>query len=270
MCFVLCLTLCFCACAAPGQVATNTPQQQQNVYPPVIEDTPERQQGLQEAWKRFLTEWRLPEVQPDLMPVLNTPRALPTELAGRININPKSSVLGEVEAKEALRRFIERSGTVLGDSSIGLGNLSLASFTNEGTFFRALYWQTNFPFQLAEGYGELRFTISKKGELLQMSSTLLPAVSLPMRAEITSKTVYDKLLGREFTYTTIAGQPQGYKLSRQEDIKIGELVIYPKLEGNRLKIHLALPVVVGKGMTWTVYVDAIKGDELGVKQNFAS
>lgn len=269
MSFIICLILCLGGCAAPGQVATNTPQQQ-NIYPPVIEDTPERQLALLEAWKRFLTEWRLPEVKPDLMPVLNTPRALPAELAGRININTKPGVFGEIEAKEALRRFIDRSGAVLGGESVSLRNLSLASFTNEGNFFRALFWQTNFPFQLAEGYGELRFTIGKNGELLQMSSTLLPAVSLPMRAEITSKSIYDKLIGREFAYTTIAGQPQSYKLAKQEEIKIGEMVIYPKVEGKRLEIHLALPVVVGRGMTWTVYVDAINGDELGVKQNFAS
>ncbi len=270
---ITCFALIGGACAAPGQVATNTPQQQQNSYPPFVEDTAERQQFSQEAWKKFLAEWRLPELKPDLMPVLNTPRALPMELAGRININTKpasSGSFGEMEAKEALRRFIERSSSVLSGEPVGLSDLSLMSFANEGNFYRAVFWQANYPFQIAEGYGELRFAIGKNGELLQWSSSLLPATKLPTRAEIKSQAIYDKLLGRQFSYSTIAGQPQSYKTTKREEIKIGELMVYPKLTGNRLEIHLAFPVTVGNGMTWTVYVDAINGDELGVKQNFAS
>ena len=267
---IICLTLHFGGCAAPGQIATNMPQQQQNSYPPFIEDTPDRQRSFQEAWKKFLAEWRLLDVKPDLMPVLNTPRALPMDIAGRININTKAGSFGEMEAKEALRRFIDRSGAVLSSDSISLRNLSLVSFTDEGNFFRALFWQANYPFQIAEGYGELRFVISKKGELLQVSSSLLPEANLPTKPEVKSQEIYDKLLGREFSYSTIAGRPESYKLSKREDVKIGDLIVYPKLQGNRLEIHLALPVLVGKGLSWTVYFDAINGSELGVKQNFAS
>lgn len=268
--FIFCLTICGLACATPGQIATNTPQQPKNVYPPFIENTPERQQAVKEAWKKFLAEWRMPEVNADLMPVLNTPRSLPVEIAGRININTKGGKFDEVEAKEALKRFIEKSSAILSGDSIPLSNLSLTSFSNEGNFFRALYWQANYPFQIAEGYGELRIVISKTGQLLQLSSTLLPEVTLPTQAEVKSQTLYDKLLNREFTYTSFAGRAQTYKVSDRQEIKIGELVVYPKVEGNRLEIHLALPVVVGKGMTWTVYFDAINGTELGVKQNFAT
>lgn len=273
---IICFALIGWACAAPGQIATNTPQQQQDSYPPFIEDTPERWQSSQEAWKKFLAEWQLPDAKQDLMAVLNAPRALPAELVGRININTKSvgsgesGIFGEMEAKEAIRRFIGRSGSVLSGDSISLSELSLVAFANEGNFYRAVFWQANYPFQIAEGYGELSFVIGKKGELLQLSSSLLPAAKLPTRAEIKSQAIYDKLLGRQFSYSTISGQPQSYKVTKREEIKIGELVVYPKLEGKRLEIHLAIPVTVGNGMSWTVYIDAINGDELGVKQNFAS
>ncbi|MBP6823972.1 MAG: hypothetical protein KA368_20665 [Acidobacteria bacterium] len=39
---IICLALIGGSCAAPGQVATNTPQQQQDSYPPFVEDTAER------------------------------------------------------------------------------------------------------------------------------------------------------------------------------------------------------------------------------------
>lgn len=268
--FIICLTLLLGGCASPGQVTTNTPQSQQTVYPPVIEDTPARQQAAREAWNQFLSDWSLPEVKADLMPVLNSPRSLPAELTGRIKLKIATNVFGEIEVKEALREFIEQSGSVLCGNSISLRDLSLVSFADEGKFFRVVYWQANYAYQIAEPYGELRLIVAKTGELLQWNSSLLPVVSLPTQATAKPLTLYEKLLGRQFSYTTIAGQPQTYKVTSREAIKINDLIVYPKLEANRLEIHLAYPVVVGSGMTWTVFVDAVTGAELDVKQNFAS
>lgn len=282
---ILFLKLFLLACATPGQLTTSTPQQRQNIYPPVIEDSLDRQQAAQKAWKDLLTEWRLPETKFDAMPVLNTPRALPPELAGRINLNAKliqPDRFGEIELKEALRIFIERSGGLLcgedKNTAPSLQSLSLTSFAGEGAskaknesqFYRVVFTQVSYPFQIAEGYGELRFLIARNGDLLQWSSSLIPNVSLPTRAEIKTQTISEKLSGREFSYTTIAGRPQSYKVTKQQEIKVGELVIYPKLDSNQIKLHLAFPVVVGQGMTWTVYIDAINGEEIAVKQNFAS
>jgi hypothetical protein len=61
-----------------------------------------------------------------------------------------------------------------------------------------------------------------------------------------------------------------YKVRDRSEVSIKDLVVYPKPEGNRIRIHLAYPVEVGSGMTWTVYVDAITGQEIDVKQNFVS
>jgi len=268
------LALFAAACTAPGQITANMPTQSGNNYPPVIEDSPARKQAVQEAWKRFLAERQLPEATPDLNPITHTPRALPMELAGRVMLNLKNGKAGETEIKEALRQFIDLSRDVLTgedkSAALGLKDLSLVSFINDGNFYRATFRQVNYPFPLADGYGELHFAVGKNGGLLQLSSTLLPNVSLPTRTEVKAPSLNEKVLGRELTYTTIAGRPQSYRVTKPEEIKVGELIVYPKVTGSRMEIHLAYPVTVGEGMTWTVYIDAINGTELGVKQNFAT
>jgi hypothetical protein len=268
----------FCACASPGQVSVNTPEGRLQNYPPVIEDTPQRRQAAFEAWKKLLAEFQLPESRPELEPVLNTPRALPTEMAGRIAIQTKAGVFGELEAKEALRRFIDRaSGAIFpnhtngsAQTSVGLKDLSLDSFTDDGSFYRAVYRQANYPFPVSGGYGELRLAVGKNGTLLQLNSRIIPALDLPARAEIAPQSLVDKMVGREFGYTNIAGQPMTYKVASRSEVSVKDLVVYPKQEGNKITIHLAYPVEAGQGMTWTVYVDAITGQEIDVKQNFAS
>src|SRR5262249_34975516 len=147
----------FGACAAPGQVAVNTPNGRFQNYPPVVEDTPQRRQSSNEAWKKFFSDFQLPEVMVDLEPVLYTPRALPPELAGRIALTAHGGVVGELEVKEAMRRFIESAGGVLfpdhTNNSLGLKDLSLVSFTNDGNFYRAVYCQASYAFPIAGGYG---------------------------------------------------------------------------------------------------------------------
>jgi hypothetical protein len=277
-CVVLMIASQFCACSAPGQVGAPLPGGRLQNYPPVIEDTPQRQQAALEAWKKLIAEFQLPEATPDLEPVLNTPRSLPPALAGRIALQTKAGAFGELEAKEALRRFIERASGVLfrdhtngsPQSSVGLKDLSLVSFTNDGNFYRALYRQANFPFPVSGGYGELSLAADKNGTLLQMNSRIIPAFDLPARAEIAPQSLVDKMVGREFGYSTIAGQSVSYKVASRSEVSVRDLVVYPKQQGNRITVHVAYPVEVGQGTTWTVYVDAITGQEIDVKQNFAS
>jgi len=270
---VLCGILLW-ACAAPRPLEVNTPQGKAENYPPVIEASAARQQAAEDAWRLLLGEYRIPDVKPDLEPVLYTPHALPPDLANRINLNPKGGTLSEVEAKEALRRFIERWHPILGggqrNSTLSLKDLSLVSFTDEGSFYRAAYRQMSYAFPLANGYGELRLALGKAGALLQMSSSLVPTVELPARAAIEPQAVADKLMNRDFTYTNIAGRPLSYRVTRRDEISVKDLVVYPKPENNRLAFRLAYPVEVGRGTTWTVYVDAMTGQEIEVKQNFQS
>jgi len=273
-CAILISAALLAACAAPGQVAVNTPQGSPQNYPPMIENTPQRRQAAEEAWKKFIAEFHLPDAKPDFEPVLNTPRALPPALAGQIVLNARGGAFSELEAKEALRRFIERASGVLfpnhANSSIGLKDLSLVSFANDGAFYRAVYRQVSYPFPIADGWGELWLTVAKNGALLQWNSRIIPVFDLPARPEIAIQPILDRMVGREFGYSNIAGQPMVYKVANRSEVSVKDLVVYPKQEGNRITIHLAYPVEVGRGMTWTVYVDAITGQEIDVKQNFVS
>ena len=47
-----------------------------------------------------------------------------------------------------------------------------------------------------------------------------------------------------------------------------QLVVLPIQKGDNIEIHLAWEVTAGRSLSWTVYVDAISGDELRVAQNF--
>lgn len=263
------------ACTTPGQVGVKTPQARGNDYPPAFELTAAQQQEVETAWRALLAEFQLPETKFDAEPGLHTPRALPLALAGRINLsNPPGAQLDELAAKEALRRFIERNISLLSgggrELSVSLKDLSLLTFSNEGSMYRAVYQQRSFPYPLVNGFGELTLVISKTGALLQWNSRLLPKLDLPARTLIEAKGLSEKFIGRTFNYSSVAGQPLSYKASKREDIAVKDLVVYPKQTGTRLTLHLAYPVEVGDGMTWTVYVDAVTGDELEVKQNFAT
>jgi hypothetical protein len=270
---VICLLLMY-GCAAPARVRVDTPTGKELTYPPRFEAPPDRGPQVQDAWKNLLDELNLPFSKLDLEPALNTPRSLPAELVGRINIAKKNGEFGELEAKESLRDFIERArGILVGDpkdSSQGAKDLSLASFTKNGTSYRVVYQQASYPFPVANGYGELTLTVDKAARLIAWSSRLIPKLDLPASPSIDPEELVGKLIGREFTYTTIAGSLQTYKIAKRDEIVIKDPVVYPRQEGNRLTIYLAYPVDVGNGMTWTVYFDAINGEELGVKQNFVS
>jgi hypothetical protein len=266
-------------CAAPGQVGVKTPQNNGTDYPPVINVTPSRQQASAAAWRALVQEHQLPEnMACDCDPILLTPRALPIEAAARIQII-KQNNFTDLELKEALRHFIEIHARLLGvnagDTAIGQPDLSLVTLSREGALIRVVYQQRSFPYPLAEGFGKLEFVVSKSGHLLQWHSSLLPNATLPARVTLEADTLPERFVNREFTYTNFAGQPLRYRVARTDEVFVKELIVYPRapsaaLKDARLTIHLAYPIVVGLGTTWTVYVDAVTGEELAVKSNFAS
>ena len=262
------------ACGAPVQTAVSAPEGSRAAYPPSIEESATRQEEVQDAWKSMLTELKLPVEKLELEPVIDTPRTLPMNLTGQIGVAKKGGQFGEMEAKDALRSFIERTRGLLGgdpkSTTLTLKDLSLVSFSDDGTFYRATYHQVTYPFPITNGYGELRLTVDKNGKLLQWGSTLIPQFELPVSPEVKPAQIVERLLNTEFTYSNFAGQPQRYRVTKREEIVIKDTVIYPKLEGQKVSVHLAIAVEVGKGMTWTVYFDAINGQRLGEKQNFAT
>ncbi len=247
-------------------------------YPLLIEASVARQQAAEDAWNAFLSEYRLTFVKPELEPIIYTPRLLPTAIANLISLKAPDQkpdeILGEAQIKELLRRFIEKYHTILsGDlrnSSLTLKDISLVAFSLDGNFFRATYQQMNYPFPLANGFGELKIAVSKTGNLLQLSSTVLPPDEFPARAKIEAAEIKAKLANREFTYSNLAGQPMTYKVTQESEIIVNNLVVFPKRSEQKLTLHLAYPVEVGRGTTWTIYIDAITGKEIEVKPNFQS
>ncbi|MFN7929441.1 MAG: hypothetical protein U0Y68_16135 [Blastocatellia bacterium] len=146
---------------------------------------------------------------------------MPAGIANQIDLQPSDQphrpALDEAQAKEYLRRFIEKYHALLvGDqrtSALSLKDLSLITFASEGNLYRAVYRQMNYPYPLSNGYGELRIVLSKAGMLLQLNSRLLPTLEFAARPKVEAVTVVGKLIGREFTYSNFAGQPMTYKVN---------------------------------------------------------
>ena len=280
--FALWLGGLLCAsCATPGQVGVKTPQNNGSggpEYPPVLDASPARQQASESAWRALAQEHQLPDtLRCDCDPILLTPRALPMEAAGRIQV-VRQNPFTDLELKEALRHFIEIQARLLGvnpgDTAIGQPQLSLVTLSvtlsHEGALTRVVYQQRSFPYPIVDGYGTLEFTLCKSGHLLQWRSSLLPNVTLPARPTLETSALPERFVNREFTYSNIAGQPLRYRVARADEVFVKEAVVYPRLTSTRLTIHLAYPIVVGLGTTWTIYVDAMTGEELAVKPNFVS
>ena len=203
--------------------------------------------------EKLIAEFQLPETRLDLEPVLNTPRALPAEMAGRISIQTKAGAFGELEAKEALRRFIERaSGALFPNHTNGPAQGSVGLKTSRWSLSRttAILSRGLPPGQLPVPHlRRLRRFETRRwhGTLLQLNDRT--------RAEIAPQSLVDKMVGREFGYTNMAGQPLSYKIASSSEVSVKDLVVYPKQEGNRITIHLAYPSKSDRGrrglFTWT-------------------
>jgi hypothetical protein len=51
-------------------------------------------------------------------------------------------------------------------------------------------------------------------------------------------------------------------------VSVKRAVILPIEKSDMIEVHLAWEIVAGKSLSWTVYIDAINGEELKVIQNF--
>jgi hypothetical protein len=247
-------------------------------YPPILEANPIRQQASEKAWQLFLKEYNLPEVEPDFEPILYTPRELPKDLADRIVLNSTDGILDGTKAKEILQNFTVNLRAVLYgdfyDNLLNIEDIILDSFDGGvcGSFYRAFYKQASYPFSISNNYGRLSFILGKDGKLLAMRSNLIPLVDLPAQGSIEPEILIEQLIGREFSYSGFSGDEQIYKVTRCadiEDIEDKNLVVYPKLDNDKLIFHLAYMVGVGNGK-WTVYFDGITGEEIDITQNFST
>lgn len=246
MLVILCLVITT-ACTPGGLFSLNTPNQKNNgqksPYPIAIEDSDVRKMDGQPNLKDF-----------DLKKYLK-------------NQNIR---IDEMEAKELMRLFIE-------DRFSTSRNISLVSFSSSSNFgdpvYTAVYTQLYQKYSIANGYGVLRIIMNKKGMLKQINSSIIPENELPEQLDFNKQKVLELMIGkigREFQYNSIGGTPQIWKLTSKDEILVQNPVIYPKLIGKQISIYVAYPVIIGDGLSWTVYVDAVNGSEIDVKPNFIS
>jgi hypothetical protein len=260
------------SCATANSPDTGLPQSDKPNYPPEIEKSPARQEYGENAWRGFLNEYKIDMVTPDLHPILGIPGSLPSQVAQRVRLTFKDGTPTDASVKEGLRAFIDKNLSLLvgmeGARVLNLKDLSLARLSNEGSIYRATYRQMSYPYPIVNGFGQLDLTIGKDGSLLQLSSRLLPAFDFISKPQADMAKIADEMIGREFKYSGIDGRPLSSRVERRDQITVGTPVIYPREEADRIILHLAYPVEVGSGLKWTVFIDAVTGREIAVRQNF--
>ena len=95
-----------------------------------------------------------------------------------------------------------------------------------------------------------------------------PKITVPLEPKISESFARNKLNGRIFTYSEFAGDPINYRVEQKDLSKVAHKVVFVKKSFQGLEFRLAWKILVGQGLLWTVYVDAITGKELKVVQMF--
>ncbi|MCI0486780.1 MAG: hypothetical protein L0229_09290 [Blastocatellia bacterium] len=233
----------------------------------IIKATPERRDKAEREWRRMLDTYGIAQSSPDLYPVTYTPRSL-ASISGGIKIMPGTPEPGteSIALREAVKRFLERWRELIGADP---GNVSLASATTvDGNGQRLTYRQSNYPFPVTGGYGEMTVVISGDGRLLQLDDHFLPLVEVPLRPQIERDVAARRVVGRTYTYSDIAGREQRVEISNLDQVKVNRLAVVPIEKGDAIEVHLAWEIVAGGSLSWTVYIDATTGEELQAIQNF--
>ena len=110
--------------------------------------------------------------------------------------------------------------------------------------------------------------ISRDGRLIQLDSRFIPVVEMPSRPTIDRDSVAKKVVGRTFSYSDIAGHEQRTQVGGLDQVTVKRLVILPIEKGDSTEMHLAWEIVAGKQVSWTIYIDAMNGQDVRVNQNF--
>jgi hypothetical protein len=253
----LLLTGCETAPQVPGTAKQN--------YPAVIKDSPDQRAKAEREWRRMLDAYGVPQTPPDLYPFTNTPRSLLGVSGGIKLLGYKPEPGSEVFAiREAARAFIDRWRELLG---IDPASISLITADESGDVRRLTFRQANYAYPVAGNFGEMVAVISKDGRLMQLDDRIIPVAELPLKPSTERDAVAGKVIGRTFTYTDIAGREQRTAITGS-DITVKRLVVLPVEKSDAIEVHLAWELVAGKSLSWTVYLDAMTGEELRIVQNF--
>ena len=242
------------------------PNTKQSNYPAIIKDSTERRDKAEREWRRMLDVYGVQQTPPDLYPVIYTPRSL-LGVPGGIKILPITPEPGSelIALREAMKGFIDRWRELLGTEPSAV---SLVAGDNSTTIQRLTYRQVNYAFPIAGNFGEMVAVISADGRLMQLDDRFIPVVELPLRPQLEREAAQKKVVGRTFTYTDIAGREQRAQIGGADEVSVKRAVILPIEKSDAIEVHLAWEITAGKSLSWTVYIDAISGEELKVVQNF--
>jgi len=255
---VLLLTGCETKPQVPGAAKQN--------YPAVIRDSADRRAKAERDWRRMLDSYGVPQTPPDLYPITNTPRSLLGVSGGIKVLNFKPEPGNETFARrEAMKAFIDRWRDLLGADP---ATVSLITADESGDTNRLTYRQANYAYPVAGNFGEMIAVVSRDGRLIQLDDRFVPVVDLPLKPTVERDLAAKKVVGRTFSYTDIAGRPQRAQIGAPSEVSIKGLVVLPIEKGDAVEVHLAWELVAGKSLSWTVYIDAVSGEELRVVQNF--
>jgi hypothetical protein len=261
--FVLAATLLAACSSAP-----KTPDKAEKNYPVILRDSADNRAKAEREWRRLLDAYAVAQTPPDLHPIIYTPRTL-LGITGGIKLLGAAPERGSetTALREAMKGFLDRWRDLLNADP---STVSLTKGDPAGTTERLTYRQANYGFPVAGNYGEMTAVISRDGRLLQLDDRFIPTTDLPQRPQIAREDAQKRVVGRTFTYTDVAGHEQRAQVTKAADVTARQLVVLPIQKGDNIEIHLAWEVIAGRGMSWTVYLDAITGDELRVVQNFQS
>jgi hypothetical protein len=247
------------------EVVSQVPNSKQN-YPAVIKDSADRRAKAEREWRRMLDSYAVPQTPPDFYPITNTPRSLLGVSNGIKLLNSKPEPGTErLALREAMRAFIDRWRELL---AIDPATISLTSSDVSGDTERLTYSQANYAHPLAGNFGEMVAVLSRDGRLMQLDDRFVPSVDLPLKPSIERDVAAKKVVGRTFSYRDIAGREQRSQIGAPNEVNVKRLVILPIEKGDAVEVRLVWEVIAGKSLSWTVYIDAVTGEDVRVVQNF--
>ena len=235
-------------------------------YPAMIKDSADQRAKAERDWRRMLDSYGVPQTPPDLYPIIDTPRSL-LGVSGGIKLLGATPEPGTetFALRQALKLFIDRWRDLLGADP---SSITLISADESADTRRLTFRQGNYAYPVAGNFGEMVAVVSSDGRLMQLDDRFIPVVELPLKPSTDRAVAAKRVVGKVFTYTDIAGREQRLEIGDPSEVTVKRLVILPIQKGDAVEVHLAWEVVAGKSMTWTMYLDAMNGEELKVAQNF--
>lgn len=106
-------------------------------------------------------------------------------------------------------------------------------------------------------------------KVLSLDGHWYPGIEVPGAPKFSDSECRQRLIGKGLNYTKESGEPTTQKISEQSIDKKPILVVFVRTSKDGLEFRLAWEFRIQHGM-WTIYFDAITGEELVEMQNFVT